>query len=240
MTTLGWKGNWRGIQPAGDIHHRSREVVRPTGGIVRGKFPSRKNGRMIHHEGLLERDAIYHFETSPAIVRYREQTATVHYADGPRLRRYTPDFEVKLTSGFVVLVEIKPEAKLADPDTSHKYRCIADHFTRSGQAFRIVTDAPLRAQPRLRNLRTIYHRASRAPASVDSLSVAANRLRDALPTSLFQVEALLGSNVITPYCLLLAGHLNCDLTQLITADTIVRATEDFDHAAFLSQKELGL
>jgi hypothetical protein len=36
---------------------------------MRGKFPSRKNGRMVHHEGLLELDAIYLFEASPLIAK---------------------------------------------------------------------------------------------------------------------------------------------------------------------------
>lgn len=68
-----WQGRWNGRDPVGDSHQRARKVISPSGGIVRGKFPSRKNGRMIHHEGLLELDAIYLFETSPEIARYREQ-----------------------------------------------------------------------------------------------------------------------------------------------------------------------
>lgn len=35
-----WQGTWQGRSPAGDQHRRSREVVRPTGGIMRGKFPT--------------------------------------------------------------------------------------------------------------------------------------------------------------------------------------------------------
>jgi len=54
---------------------------------------------MVHHEGLLELDAIYLFETSPRVVRYREQPPTIHYADGAKLRRYTPDFELLLVTG---------------------------------------------------------------------------------------------------------------------------------------------
>ena len=59
MSANPWRGRWHGRTPAGDIHRRAREVISPSGGIVRGKFPSRKNGRMVHHEGLLELDAIY-------------------------------------------------------------------------------------------------------------------------------------------------------------------------------------
>ena len=90
-----WEGRWQGRSPFGDVHTRARTVVRPSGGIVRGKFPSRKNGRMVHYEGLLELDAIYLFETSLRIVRYREQPHTYLYPDGEKLRRYTPDFELR-------------------------------------------------------------------------------------------------------------------------------------------------
>jgi hypothetical protein len=46
---------------------------------------------MVQHEGLLELDAIYLFETTHRVVRYREQPMTLHYPDGTRLRRYTLD-----------------------------------------------------------------------------------------------------------------------------------------------------
>lgn len=111
-----WHGNWRGKIPDGDVHQRARTIIRPTGGIVRGKFPSRKNGRMVHHEGLLELDAIYLFEASPLIARFREQPITIQYPDGTRLRRYTPDFELVLATGEIVLVEIKPARRLASTD----------------------------------------------------------------------------------------------------------------------------
>ncbi|WP_230369777.1 Tn7 transposase TnsA N-terminal domain-containing protein [Paludibacterium denitrificans] len=120
MSTNMWRGRWYGMSPQGDAHQRAREVVRPTGTIVRGKFPSRKNGRMVDHEGLLELDAIYLFECSPEIVRYREQPLTLTYPDGHRLRRYTPDFELVLRSGEIILVEIKPTRSLVNDEVQHK------------------------------------------------------------------------------------------------------------------------
>ena len=64
MATSLWTGHWRGRAPAGDTHRRSREVISPSGGIMRCKFPSRKNGRLVHCERLLELDAAYLFETN--------------------------------------------------------------------------------------------------------------------------------------------------------------------------------
>ena len=47
-----------------NAYRRAREVISPSGGIMRSKFPSRKNKRMVHCEGLLELDAAYLFEVS--------------------------------------------------------------------------------------------------------------------------------------------------------------------------------
>lgn len=74
-----WNGKWQDGSPVGDHHERSRKIVRHTGITIRGKFPSRKNGRMVHHESLLELDAIYLFETFHRVREYREQPARINY-----------------------------------------------------------------------------------------------------------------------------------------------------------------
>ena len=62
MATNLWSGHWNGRTPVGDDHRRARQVISPSGGIMRGKFPSRKNGRLVHHEGLLDEDFQQFFE----------------------------------------------------------------------------------------------------------------------------------------------------------------------------------
>lgn len=70
-------------------------------------------------EGLLELDAIYHFENSPLTSAYTEQPETIQYPDGNRVRHHTPDFELFLADGSSALIEIK-----------HELDRIAGHFTR--------------------------------------------------------------------------------------------------------------
>jgi hypothetical protein len=164
-----------------ETSRRAREVVRPTGGIVRGKFPSRKNGCMVHHEGLLELDALYLFEWSAHILRYREQPLTMTYPDGNRLRRYTPDFALTLIDGSKVLLEIKPISNLNKPNIHHKFLCIADHLRRSEQAFEVITDQVIREQPRLANLKLIHHGAKRFPVSHDALRIGLQRFARHFP-----------------------------------------------------------
>lgn len=237
MATHLWQGTWQGRSPAGDQHRRSREVVRPTGGIMRGKFPSRKNGRMVHHEGMLELDAIYLFEASPQIVRYREQPSTIRYPDGEKLRRYTPDFELLLITGELILVEIKPMSSLQNDEVRHKLDCVAAYLNRCSQTFVILTDDIIRQEPNLSNLRWVYHRAARVPPTADAGRNAVQRHRRQFPLPIGTAVALFAECGLDPYSLLLAGWLRCALSQPISPDTqVILATEADDGWFWISHK----
>lgn len=246
-----WLGAWRGRQPDGDVHKRARTVITPSGGIVRGKFPSRKNGRMVHHEGLLELEAIYLFEACPNIVRYREQPITLHYPDGAKLRRYTPDFELVLSTGEIVFIEVKPISSLKHDDVRHKLDCVTEYMRRSETAFVILTDQVIRTEPRLSNLRWIYHRARRIPPSPDAMIVAINKIRHHFPVSIAKATTLLMTicidpysgyielSDIDPYSLLLAGHLRCHLDQPISQETLIELNMEADNGWFCIAQEQG-
>lgn len=238
MVTNLWKGTWRGKLPTGDQHSRSREVVRPTGGIVRGKFPSRKNGRMVHHEGLLELDAIYLFETSPRIVRYREQPLQIRYPDGARLRRYTPDFELVLTTGEIVLIEVKPMRSLKYEEVRHKLDCIAAHLNRTSEAFIILTDDIIRQEPLLTNLKWVYHKAARVPPTIEAGQLAIRRYGHRFPLPISTAVALFCECGVDPYSLLLAGQLRCELGQAVSPETQIALATEADHGWFwISHKD---
>lgn len=234
-----WHGNWRGKTPDGDVHQRARTIVRPTGGIVRGKFPSRKNGRMVHHEGLLELDAIYLFEASPLIARFREQPITIQYPDGTRLRRYTPDFELVLATGEIVLVEIKPARRLASADIRGTFDCIEKHMQRSSVQFEILTDLVLRQEPRLTNLKWIYHRAARVPPTNAAIGTALSRYVDKFPTSITTASGLVVAAGIDPYSALLAGQLLCKLDSAVDSNTTVTLPTEAHHDWFRISEEHG-
>ncbi|MDK6080581.1 TnsA endonuclease N-terminal domain-containing protein [Massilia varians] len=232
-----WHGNWRGKIPDGDVHQRARTIVRPTGGIVRGKFPSRKNGRMVHHEGLLELDAIYLFEASPLIFRFREQPTTIRYPDGKRLRRYTPDFELILINGEVVVVEIKPARRLASTDMRRTFDCIEEHMQRSSVRFTILTDVELRQEPRLTNLKRIYHCASRVRPTSAALNTVISRHPDKFPTTIATASALFAAAGIDPYSALLAGQLHCKLDSAVDSNTILTLPKEGHHDWFRISEE---
>lgn len=187
---------------------------------------------MVHHEGLLELDAIYLFEASSRIAAYREQPETLSFPDGPRLRRYTPDFEVTLSTGECVLIEVKPQANLADEAVRHKLDCVATYLRRSGRHFAILDDRGLRQEPRQSNLREIYHRASRIrhPISAYQAALDLHALRFPLPMS--TANSLFIERDIEPYSMLLAGLLRCDLDNRLVPETLLHLPRGDDDAWF--------
>ena len=236
MPTHFWRGHWQGRNAAGQVHQRAREVVRPTGGILRGFVPSRKNGRLVHHEGLLERDAITLFEAHHRVVQYREQPLTLQYPDGPRLRRYTSDFEVVLDSGKALLVEIKPVRSLQNPEVQHKLSCIAAHLERTGQPFVVLDSAVIRQEPRLTNLRQILQQADHLMPTSTAVTVALCQLGHRFPMAYQEAQQALAAMGLRPANLLLMGYLWCDLSIPFGPATELHLIEEKSHEWFcLSQ-----
>ncbi|WP_281659878.1 TnsA endonuclease N-terminal domain-containing protein [Microvirgula aerodenitrificans] len=147
-----------GFQPAwrSGTHTPARQVVAHTGGIVRGKFPSAKAGRMVAFESLLERDALYLCDFSESVTGIREQPFTLPFTDGTRVRRYTPDFALKLEDGSTLVLEVKPVAKLTQPDLAQTFALIRNEMRATNQRFRILTDDAIRREPRLGNLKLLH------------------------------------------------------------------------------------
>lgn len=233
-----WEGKWNGRTPLGDTHRRAREVI-SSSELVRGKFPSRKNGRMVQHEGLLELDAIYLFETSPRIVRYREQPRKINYPDGERLRHYTPDFELVLLTGEVVLIEVKPAEKFRNEEIQHKFDRIKSHMHRLGLAFVILTDEHIRVAPRLANLRWIYHRASRVPPTAAQAWNQLTRYQEIFPTSFEDSSSLLKQSGGDPYSLLMLGLLCAQFDAPFSLNAELNVTRELDHDWFFITEEYG-
>ena len=239
MVTNLWSGQWNGRTPVGDNHRRARQVISPSGGIMRGKFPSRKNGRLVHHEGLLELDAIYLLEASPQVIRYREQPTTITYPDEGRVRRYTPDLEVILQGGARIWVEVKPAVFLAREDIRHKLQCVDAHLKRSGQAFVVLTDEVLRQEPRQTNVRAICHQAMRVRLSVAFAQSALRRCAMDLPVTLARATHLLAAHGADPYSLLMTGLLRCSLDAALSPETLLTHTTEADDGWFWLAQEHG-
>ena len=209
---------------------QARKVVTRRGRRFRGYFPSRKLGRMVAWESLLERDAILIFEFSPGVFHFKEQPALVRYPDGTRTRDYYPDFELELTNGKRVHIEVKSAHQLAKPEIKAKYAAVAEHYARSRMDFRIVTEAEICREPLQTNLRRLAYLAGRKGLQLPGADELAERFGSALIP--FEVlEAALGRD--TTLRLLAAGRLECDLDLPMANETPVSVVKGARNAAVL-------
>lgn len=208
-----------------------RNVVTRTGRSFRGKFSSRKMGRPVCFESLLELDAIYHFEFCSQVVSYQEQPEKIEiWVEGER-HLYYPDFELVLSNGEIVHVEVKPKAKLKDPALRKRFAYIEVYYRRRGIRFLVLTEDQIRNQIVLGNLKQLaYHyrwqrNDQELREAVASLSL--------LPAATVEgAKAVLGSERDV-YRLLAAGAYACDLNHPITGATkIWKATAEDRHATF--------
>lgn len=199
-----------------------RKVVTPSGRGIRGFFPSTKNQRMVAWESLLERDAIILFELSPGVVSYEEQPSIEIYYDDSSPRKYFPDFAVTLRNGSVAHVEVKPAKKLKGRVTSERFSLIAAQYERQKRQFWILTDAEIRVEPRLSNLKLLaYHRRETpSPLHLDTLL---NSLEPRMSASFANFAEILGGDTFV-FRLLAAGLLTCDLNEPIQNGTAIHTT----------------
>ncbi len=227
-------------QPMDDTyrnHVPARTVITRSGAIVRGKFPSRKNNRMVRHEGLLERDAILLFEMNPCIVQFREQPFKIDYPFDAKIRKYTPDFELLLQNGEKVLVEIKHSDFLARSDINEKFECIQQWFRYQNFPYLILTEKALRAEPRKSNLQRGYYSLTKHSRNIEHLTVILERLDylGACSVKVFnKYVAPLGTNV---FDFLVAGLITCDVDSEITDDSIVNMNMEVGNEWFRICKE---
>lgn len=210
----------------------SRNALTRSGRGFRKRIPSKKLGRMVECESILEGDAALLLEHSPGVVSYQEQPALIQYWDGEQMRDYFPDFEAELLDGTHVHLEVKHSRKLAKPKIAGKYRAIATRYLQTSIQFRIVTELECQCEPLRSNLRRLnYLRTKMTTEPLPSLAEL-SCLLGCVPIPLAQSEAVLGFKLSQR--LLALGVLYADLTSKITKDTLVSVVpEGGSHAALL-------
>lgn len=193
-----------------------RNAVTRSGRGIRGYYPSTKMGLMIPWESLLERDAILIFEFSPGVQSYRAQPELILYPHGDRVCRYFPDFEISTAGGINVQIEVKTSAHLAKPKNAEKYRAIAAYYQSVGRNFRILTELETRREPLHSNLKILMRHHRHNGELTGALSDVAKLLqKEARPLQ------DLGLETEIVWRLLAHGDLHCDLTQPVTASTLI-------------------
>lgn len=208
---------------------RARKVITRSGAIFRGKFPSRKNGRMVHHEGLIELDACYLFEMHPLILKYQEQPTTLKYPGGHRLRDYTPDFQLTLRTGEVVLVEIKHSEILARKEVREKYDNIAAHLKSEETGYVIITEDIIRLEPRLTTMKKAFAALTYPRPTDDFICTAISPLLVNEFTTISELDDELKNRGLTTADLLANGYLTYDLDTEMSSSTTFSILKEPDH-----------
>lgn len=202
----------------------SRKVVTRSGRGYRGYFPSRKLGRMVAWESLLERDLILLLEYSPGVSFYQEQPSKIEYWDGSSFRTYFPDFYLTAKDGSSRIVEVKPESELKRYLVSEKLKAIAAHFADRGEAFQIADESVIRCEPLLSNLKRIAYLAtkpkSEQPTLVDKAGL--------WPCRYAELRDEIGERAV--WSLLAQRRLWCDLRVEIEDDSMLTLGEGGQHA----------
>lgn len=124
---------------------------------VGGKFPSRKNQRLVSYESQLELAFLYHLEFSHEVSHYVEQPCKVRSPGGSY---YIPDFLVFFKDPLrnPLLVEIKylKDVKKNLTRMIRKIRTLEKYALSRGYDFRLFTDREL-LNERTENYRFLYN-----------------------------------------------------------------------------------
>lgn len=200
-----------------------RKITNKGGKKVIGKFPSLKMERLVCWESQIERDYIYLLEFDPAVASYAEQPLRISYHLDGKERRYTPDFLVKRADKNLI-VEVKREEAAKKEEMQQLFRVVSAICAHDHYEFVVVTDTMIRVQPRLDNIKLLT-RYQRIPIHDPQYQIICNELfSKSSEVCLSEVMQFFASRNIgkqVVFSLLYWGVLAVDLTQLITAESVV-------------------
>lgn len=203
---------------------------------VTGSFSSKKNGRALGFESLLERDYMILLEFDPDVESFEEQPVRIPVVSkGRTLRCYVPDILVHYRarrgsrSRRPVLAEVKKRSDLEKHKEKYapKFSAARKFAAEQGWEFRIIPDNEIRI-PRLPNLKFLreYHLIEPEPSVVHRVLAAVQAMGDSstLQNLLHQMndsetERLHTIPVI--WHLVATGVLQVDLDRPITNETVI-------------------
>lgn len=184
-----------------------------------GKFPSVKLNRIVLWRSQLERDYLYLLEFDPDVLYYQERPFQIDSVDN-RLHNHTPDFLVERTNKRQI-IDVRPEKNLAGEESAVSYRSLVSICYEKGYEFVIVTDAMIRAQPRLDNIKLLW-RYARTPLTTQQQILCYSFMKKtrqasfAVVTQLYETNGM-GKEIV--YALMYNGMLAFDITQTISSGT---------------------
>ena len=136
------------------MYNRNLRKPHPNKNIF--KFSSLKNLNVVMCESTLEFDACFHLEYSPEISKFESQPTGIEYQDGPRVRRYTPDFKITKENNAVEWLEVKPYKVLRSNTFKQEFELKRNAYRQNNENLILVTDKQIRVKPLLSNLQLLH------------------------------------------------------------------------------------
>jgi hypothetical protein len=203
----------------------ARDITNKGSKKIIGKFPSYLMGIIVMWESKLERDFLYLLEFDLDVLSYTGQPMRILYSCAGKVRRYTPDFLV-VRKHKRQIIEVKPLNRVSKGDNEQRFRIISQVCRTHGYEFKIVTDANIRVQPRLDNIKLLWKYA-RTPFHPQHQIYCKALLGGGKEICLGEVIQVLESKGVSRqiiYSMMYHKVLAVDLMRPITADSVVQLT----------------
>jgi len=140
------------------INRSKRTVWNFQCNITKRDHPCHSNNEYLWHQML---------DLTPSVKEFTSQSFVLSYTSEGVDRIYTADNDVLLNSGKRILVEVKPEWQIDDPESAQKWEDIEIAAMAIGARFLFVPDTYLLAEPRKSNVWEIHkHRHYDPPSDV--------------------------------------------------------------------------
>lgn len=201
---------------------RARQVIGRSPARVVYKFPSIKLGRTVYCESRLELDYTFLLDADHGVLSFQEQPGKIRYHLNGRLHTYTPDFFVPRPDKKQI-VEVKPESKVFTQENKILFGIIDSICRGAGCEFVVATDAKIRVQPRLDNIKLFwkYGRTPIYPRHQIYCHEFFARKREPVLGELFEFFACRKEVRAVVFSLLYWGVVGIDINAPISADAPV-------------------
>ena len=184
-----------------------------------GLYFSVKSGRHLPHTSHLQLHDLWRAEVEVDVVCSWPQPFTLTFAEGDRLRRYTPSRKDLRADGSVEIIEVRDDA--AQPAPARE-AAIIQALTLRGMSYRVACRTQIQAEPAFGAIRTVQRHRRTALEATEVL-----RIETALatgPLAIADTLRLLGSGppAFAKVCAMMVRRIvRIDLTNGLRPEALV-------------------
>lgn len=178
------------------------------------------NEESIEYESYNERYATMLLSLCHDVLMVKSQPIVFNYTDeSGKQRKHIPDFEVVLTDGKMLYLEVKALEDLLSPKNIPKYARIAKEYRRQNLNFRFLTNIQIENQPVFSAVKLLF-RYINSPDLIDHLKQAEAVLENGfmLISAFIQVTQLELRDV---YTLIAKRHVTFDMSKPLSKEASI-------------------